>query len=53
MLEAVLDEVVVGEERVDLDLVDLRLDLCEFEELLEPGDGPVRDTDGTSLAFFV
>lgn len=53
VLEAELDEVVVGQERVDFDLVDLGLDLGEFEELLEPRDGPVRDADGAGLALFV
>lgn len=53
VLEAVLHQLFVGEEGVDFDLVDLRLDLGELEELLEVGDVPVRDTNGAGLAVFV
>lgn len=53
VLEAVLHQLVVGEEGVDLDLVDVRLDLGELEELLEVGDVPVRDTNRAGLAILV
>jgi len=53
VVEAVLHQLIVGEEGVDLDLVDLRLHLGELEELLEVGDVPVRDTNGAGLAVFV
>lgn len=53
LAEAVVDEVVVGQEGVDLDLVELRLDLGNLEELLQIRDGPVRNTNGLHLAVFV
>lgn len=53
VLQAELDEVVVGEEGVDLDLVDGGLDLGEGEELLQAFDGPVGDTDSLDLARLV
>lgn len=53
VLEAVLDELLVGEEGVNLDLVDVRLDLRELEQLLKPFDGPVRDTNRLGLAVLV
>lgn len=50
VLEAELDQLVVGQEGVDLNLVDMRLDLGELEQLLETRDGPVGNTDGLGLA---
>lgn len=51
--EAVLHQLIVGQEGVDLDLVDVRLHLGEFGHLLQLGDGPVGDTDGLGLAVGV
>lgn len=53
VVEAVLDQLVVGQEGVDLDLVDGGLDVAPGEEVLEVGDGPVGDTDGLGLALLV
>ena len=50
VLEAELDELGVGHEGVDLDLVDGGLDAGELEELLQALDGPVGNTDGPCLA---
>lgn len=50
---AVLDELGVGEEGVDFDLVDHGLDLGDAEQLLQAGDGPVGDSDGLGLARVV
>ena len=51
--EAVLDELVVGQEGVDLDLVEDGLDLGEGEELFGVVDGPVGHTNSASLALFI
>lgn len=48
--EAVVDQVGVGQEGVDLNLVDSGLDLGERKELLQAVDGPVRHTNGLGLA---
>lgn len=53
VLEAVLNEFLVGQEGMNLDLIDVGLDLGELEQLLEPFNGPVRDTNGLGLAFLV
>ena len=50
---AELDELRVGQEGVDLDLVDHGLDLCEAEQLLEAVNGPVGDANGLCLARLV
>lgn len=50
VLLAELDQLLVGQEGMDLDLVDGGLDLCEGQELLQTVDGPVGDTNGTGLA---
>ncbi|KAI6755864.1 hypothetical protein HG531_004970 [Fusarium graminearum] len=50
VLEAELDEILVGQERMNLDLVNGGLDLCEGHELLQAVDSPVGDTNGTGLA---
>lgn len=51
--EAVLDQLLVGEEGVNLDLVDVRRHLGELGHLLEAGDGPVGDTNGLGLALLI
>lgn len=51
--ETVLHQLAVGQEGVDLDLVDLRLHLGKLGHLLQLGDGPVGDTDGPGLAVGV
>ena len=53
ILQAELNELLVGEEGVDFDLVDVGLDLGDLQELLEALDGPVGDTDGVGLARLV
>ena len=53
LAEAVLNQFVVGEEGVDLDLVDMRRDLGELQELLHARDGPVRNTNGLGLSALV
>lgn len=53
ILEAEVNQLVVGQEGVDLDLVDVWLDLGELEQLLEALDGPVGDTNGARLLFLV
>ena len=50
---AVLDEVCVGEERVDFDLVDHGLDLRDLKQLLQAGDSPVGNSDRLGLAGVV
>lgn len=50
VLQAELDELLVGEEGVDFDLVNGGLDLSERHQLLEAVDGPVGDTNSTGLA---
>lgn len=51
--EAVLHQLLVRQERMDLDLVDLRRYLGEREHLLQLRDGPVGHTDGLGLAVRV
>jgi hypothetical protein len=53
VVEAELHELVVGQEGVDFDLVDGRLDGAPREQVLEVGDGPVGDADGLGLALLV
>lgn len=50
VLKAELDELLVGQEGVNLDLVNGGLDLSKGHQLLEAVDGPVGDTNGTGLA---
>lgn len=50
VLLAELDELLVGEEGVNFDLVNGGLDLGEGHQLFEAIDGPVGDTNSTSLA---
>lgn len=47
---AELDEFRVGEEGMNLNLVDSGLDLGETKQLLETGDGPIGDANGASLS---
>lgn len=47
---AVVEELLVGEEGVDLDLVGSGFDGGEGQKLLETGDSPVGDSDGTCLS---
>lgn len=49
--EAVLHQLFVGQEGVDLNLVDHRLDLGELGHSLKLGDGPVGHTNGLGLAI--
>ena len=51
--ETVVDELGVGEEGVDFDLVDVRLDLGELGHGLHLRDGPVGDTNGLGEALLV
>ena len=51
--EAVLHQLLVGQEGVDLDLVEVRLHLGELGHLLQLRDGPVGDTNGLGLAVLV
>ena len=53
LLEAVVHQLVVGQEGVDFDLVDLRLDLGELKQLLGVGNSPVGNTNGTDLLILV
>jgi len=48
--EAVIDQLGVGQEGVNLDLVDGGLDLGERQELLQTINGPVGYTNGLGLA---
>lgn len=48
--EAVVDQLGVGQEGVNFNLVDSRLDLGESHELLKTVNGPVGDTNGLGLA---
>lgn len=50
VFETELDKVLVGEERVNLNLVDGGLDLGKGQKLLEAGDSPVGDTDCANFA---
>lgn len=53
VLEAEVDELRVGQEGVDLNLVELRLDLTPLEHVLEAVDGPVGDANGLDLTALV
>lgn len=53
VVEAVLHQLIVGQERVHLDLVDLRRYLGVLEQLLQLLLGPVGDTDGARLLLGV
>ena len=53
VLEAVVHQLVVGQEGVDFDLVDLRLDLGELEQLLGVGNSPIGNTNGMDLLILV
>ncbi len=53
VLEAVLHQLLVGQEGVDFNLVEVRLDLGVLEELLQAFNGPVGDTDSPGLLVFV
>lgn len=51
--EAVLHQLLVGQEGVNLDLVGVRHDLGELGHLLKVGNGPVGDTNGPGLAILI
>lgn len=51
--EAVVDQLGVGQEGVDLDLVDVRLHLGELGHVLQMRDGKVGHADGLGLAVGV
>lgn len=51
--QAVVDQLGVGQEGVDLDLIDMRGDLGERQELLSALNGPVGHTDCAGLAVLV